>query len=69
MSFMISMLTNFVGGPEGKREELLSVGFRPGGDADAKMAAYLDPVWMHRTFFVTTALACNGNHPLARSAL
>ncbi|MGX7876240.1 hypothetical protein ACVDG5_029240 [Mesorhizobium sp. ORM6] len=30
---------NFLGGPEGKREELQGIGFRPGGDADTKMAA------------------------------
>jgi hypothetical protein len=33
---------------EGKREKLKRFSFGPCGDANAKMAVYRDPVWMHR---------------------
>ncbi|WP_217576434.1 hypothetical protein [Mesorhizobium sp. GbtcB19] len=34
-------------GWEGKREQLQRVAFRPRSDANAKMTAYRDPIWMH----------------------
>lgn len=38
-------------GWEGKREELQGVGFRPRRDANAKVTACGDPIWMHWTLF------------------